>query len=198
MDASRLVDRFSCYSPSVSLDGQYIAFTKFFAPHGVPSPDDHTMLYLVARSASENRPSRVSENDDINVGFPLYPAGIGNRPTDNVDVSPAEAHVLVSYYIWQDANEFFFADNRAGQLAVVWVVMRDNAAVVRDRVVATSQIEMLKQHLTRQGFLSIKMQGDSVEVVLNSNAKHPVVIGLNLNDFRAVGSVNLARKPDGS
>jgi len=179
--ASRLVDRFSCYSPSVSPDGQYVA-----------------MLYLVARSASENRPSGAGTDDDIDVGFALYPADIGNREADNVDVPPSEAHTLVSYYVWQGSNEFFFADNRAGQIRVVSAEIRYATAVVRDLLVPPQQTETVKQYLTRQGFLSMKLAGGALQLTINSNPKRPVVIGLSLSDFEVVESVDLARKPGGS
>jgi hypothetical protein len=186
--ARRLEDRFRCYSPSVSPDGQYVVFTKFFAPHGIPSPDDHTMLYFVARSASENRPSGAGLGDEIDVGSPLYPAGIGNREADNVDVPPTEGHVLVSYYVWQGPDDVFFADNCAGQIRVVWAQIKRGTAAVRDLVAPPQQIEAAKQYLTRQGFLSLKPAGDSLQLVINSNPKHPLVVSVGLGNFEAAGT----------
>jgi hypothetical protein len=191
--AGRLLDRFSCYNPSISSDGQYIAYTKFFAPHGVPSPDDHTMLYIVSKSAAQNRPDGVRPDDDIDVGFPLYPPGIENREADNVDVPAENAHVLSSYYVWKNSRELFFVDATPEQSRVVWVQVGGSVATVRDMVLPQTRIDKVKHYLS-QGFVSVQFPDDLVRVTIKANAARPSVLDLSPADFASAGTVNLEKK----
>jgi hypothetical protein len=133
-----------CYSPSISPDGKYIAFTKFFPPHFVTSPADHSMLYVVARSPHENRPEGILPSDEVNVGFEVFPPGIGNRDSDNIGVAPGSDYSVAGgdIYIWKGNDQYFFADGVdfspngvAGQLSLVWVSIGNGSASVRTAAV---------------------------------------------------------------
>ncbi len=143
-NTSRLTDRFMCYDPAISPDGQYIAFTKFFPPHFVTSPADHSMLYVVARSPHENRPEGILLSDEVNVGFEVFPPGIGNRDSDNIGVAPGSDYRVAGadIYIWKGNDQYFFADGVdfspngvADQLSLVWVSIGNGSASVRTATV---------------------------------------------------------------
>ena len=196
--ASRLVDRFACYDPAVSADGQYIAYTKFFAPHGVPAPEDHAMLYVVARSLLENRPldlrKDIIASDDEDVGFAVYPPGIGNREGDNVNVPPESAHIVAGYYFWKDAGQYFFADRTPKEFRMVWVAIAHGAAVVRSLVIPPSQSGFVQKEFPPR-LEDAKFEGESAKLTIRTNVIRSVVV--SLAGFTKVGSVDLAARPAG-
>lgn len=109
---AQVTDSFLCYSPSISPDGRYVAFVKYFPGHGIESADDHYMLYDVSLSPTENRPMGVEPKDAIVVGAAVYPEGIGNRRGDNIDVGASGSHNMASeLFYWNvESNAFVFAD----------------------------------------------------------------------------------------
>jgi hypothetical protein len=69
----KVIDKFLCYLPSLSSDGRYIAFVKFYPPHFAEGTDDHYMLYDVAKAPVENRPTDIPSDDWKTVGKCIYP-----------------------------------------------------------------------------------------------------------------------------
>ena len=123
LNNARLADKFLCYEPNVSPDGQFISFVKFFPPHGGDDPEDHYMLYDLSKDAAGNRPSGVAANDSKAVGVTVYPVGTGNRPFDNIHHAEPAAHRLSSAgFFWNAAgNKVVFADAYEGQISVIAV-----------------------------------------------------------------------------
>ncbi|MGH9530737.1 MAG: hypothetical protein ACRD2S_12565, partial [Terriglobales bacterium] len=193
---SRVTDYFTCYIPAISADGQYVAYTKFFAPHGAPSPDDRALLYVVSESPAENRASGIRLDDHIDVGFAVYPAEIGNREADNVDVPPELAHTVGGFYIWKDSSRYIFADITANEFSVVSVTVDSGKADVRRLVIPPSQLGPLVSNYFPIRLSSATFENDKVRLILSSNITRPVVI--NMSDFVDVGSVNLTQRPKGS
>jgi hypothetical protein len=106
-----VADSFPCYSPTISPDGRYVAFVKFYPAHGVSSVEDHYMLYDVSLGASGNRP-RIARRDPAVVGHVVFPKGVGNEAGDNVDLSRTPLHRMASdaFYWKPDSKAFVFAD----------------------------------------------------------------------------------------
>ncbi|HEX8814187.1 MAG TPA: hypothetical protein VF753_01690 [Terriglobales bacterium] len=188
--ARRVLDRFMCYIPAVSEDGQYVAFTKFFAPHEVLSPEDHAMLYVVGRSASENRPPGAGLDDDINVGFALYPVGMGNRDGDNVNVQPGASHAVAGYYFWRGIADYFFAVRAAKEFQIIWVSIAGGKALVRGSTVAGLGPE-------RNDFPfrldDVEREGDDIKVSVRSNTTR--LIALRAGQFADLASTRLYATP---
>ncbi len=193
--SSRVADHFTCYTPAISPNGRYVAYTKFFAPHGAPSPDDHAMLYDVAKSPSENRPLGVGLDDHIDVGFALYPPGISNHESDNVDVLPNLAHVFAGYYFWEDPNQYFFASRSADEFKVVWVAISGSTARVRDVTIPPSQLP-IRQNGFPPRLLNFRLEGDLARLSLMSTAQRTIQV--DLSTFISIESVDLGKPPLGA
>lgn len=113
LGSAKLIDKFVCYLPSMSRDGWYIAFVKFYPSHFAEGTDDHYMLYDIAKGAAENRPPETPSDDWKTVGKPIYPVGIGNRDNDNIGIPNGSQHFSKSEVFWNpDREEFLFADQR--------------------------------------------------------------------------------------
>jgi hypothetical protein len=114
-------DEFWGYIPSISPDGRYIAFAKFFPTHpGADLVEYHYMLYDTAKSAAQNRPFGIDPTDTMNVGTTMYPVGIGNKPYDNYG---REDHMAASGTFFWDPNSetVLFADHSHEVLSLVLV-----------------------------------------------------------------------------
>lgn len=79
-----VIDRFSCYIPAVSPNGEYVAFIKFYPMHFSEGVEDHYMLYDVKKDPVQNRPKGISVDNWLIVGNPIYAPGIGNEEYDNI------------------------------------------------------------------------------------------------------------------
>lgn len=128
-----LADRFTCFSPSVSPNGHYVAFVKFFPPHFVEGPEDHEMLYTVVGSARQNRPPTSMLSETIDVGLPVYPPGIANVAFDNINRPSGTEHRFASVgFFWApDSSQYVFADLTANTFSLVRVVVNTNLHVSR-------------------------------------------------------------------
>ena len=192
--SARVVDRLTCYSPAVSPSGYYIAFTKFYGPHFTPSPEDHNLLYVVARSPSENRPSGIQITDDENVGYTMYPPGIGNRKGDNINAPLGVSHSISGYYIWKDAAEYLFDDTTASELSIVSVRIDKNVANVRRLIVPAHVLGATNGSPSR--LLAVRPTDETLRLeIANSTSRQ---ISVRSVDFSSVGSVDLAHRPTAS
>jgi len=189
--AGRVVDIFTCYEPATSPDGYYIAFTKLFGPHSAPSPEDHSMIYSVARSASENRPRGIRADDEVDVGFAVYPWGIGNAMADNLEVPSKSAHTVGGGYHWRD-SQYFFADRAAGKVEIVWVAIANEIATVHSLAVSASQLGP-----TQNGFpptlVDAKLEGDKLKLAVSTNQARTIVA--STAEFVRLGSISLSGQP---
>ena len=131
-----ILDHFWAYDATLSPDGQFISFIKFFPPHFVEGPTDHVMVYDVTRSASENRPAGIELDDQINVGRAVYPANI--QTTDsNVGVPESEVtRVSLDMFFWApDSSTFIFPAAFRTQMDLVMVTpSHDKSGVKTFRV----------------------------------------------------------------
>ena len=106
---ARIVDEFLAYSPTLSPNGQFIAFVKMYPAHFVDGVSDYVMLYDLTRSASGNRPPGVTTDQEIDVGMPVYPPNI--QTTDgNTGLPEAEINrVMSDMFFWApDSSKFAF------------------------------------------------------------------------------------------
>lgn len=148
--SARVIDKFLCYQPSVSPDGHYIAFVKFYPAHFAGNTEDHYMLYDLDKKSEENRPTGVPGDDWKNVGSNVYPIGIGNRVGDNVELPEGHLHESRSGFYWNsNGREFLFADqvNSSNEIDLVLVDIRaDRKITVRTAQQGTEQVcSMLKE-----------------------------------------------------
>jgi hypothetical protein len=122
----QITDSFEGFNPTVSPNGRFIAFIKFYPPHFVRGADDHYMLYDVEKTAIENRPAAVPLDDLIDVGMNVYPGG-GNKEDDNLGVLSRREHHAMSSFSWSaDSGKLVFAD-QAESLTVVLVKVLGSA-----------------------------------------------------------------------
>jgi len=110
----RLIDSFYCFYPTVSPDRRLVAYVKVFPAHFVEGTSAEYLLYDFELSPQENRPSSkaASLGDHMNVGFPIYPPGSLNLPSDNVLVAADKTHTIASDgFFWsKDSKMLGFAD----------------------------------------------------------------------------------------
>ena len=83
MTAMRVADFFLAYEPHVAPTGRYVAFIKFYPPHGVEGADNRYLLYDVAQTPRANRLPNIGLSDMADVGVTVYPVGTANREGDN-------------------------------------------------------------------------------------------------------------------
>lgn len=123
LDALNISDNFLCYEPSLSPDGKYIAFIKFFPPHGAEGAEDHYMIYDLSKSAAQNRPPGIPTTDWKTVGFTVYPSGVGNHEFDNLHSAEGSMHSFSSAgFFWSPAGDkVVFADTCQGGLSILLV-----------------------------------------------------------------------------
>jgi hypothetical protein len=109
----RIVDRFLCYNPALSPDGESIAFVKFYPPHFDPGVSDLVMVYDVAKGKAKNRPHEAGVDELIDVGSPVYPAGIQTQsPNDGLPES--QINSVTSPFFWAaDSSRFAFTARHA-------------------------------------------------------------------------------------
>jgi len=150
-----IIDHFKCYSPSISPDGKYVAFIKFFPSHFIDNAEDHYMIYDVAASPVDNRPTEgdpYRHYHDTLVGRCLYPEGIGNKPGDNFDLKlpssdrPADDrdlhHAVSENFFWSpDSRGFVFADSYKGKYQAVQI-----------RILGVDQVEVLSAEVPVREF----------------------------------------------
>lgn len=138
MDRMRIADSFMAYRPSVSPDGAYVSFIRFYPPHAYDEDqDDCYLLYKTGVSPEENRPKVRSfkgyqPHKEFDVGAPILP-----RPkTDPMDsCQSADSSIERGYhkmaatrFTWSsDSRRLAFSDRRtASDHALVLVSLSDN------------------------------------------------------------------------
>jgi hypothetical protein len=173
-----VADTFFAYSPSISPNGRFIAFVKFYPAHFVDGTDDHCVLYDTFRSASENRLVNGSLADRTNVGLPVFPR-VPNRDGDNTDVPPLQQHHLMAQkFFWQsDSARYVFAETHAtGEWSAVLVSLSTgvpSAAVAileRNQICArlgknNCDVTLAEAELTPDGVL-LELQGVGADSAL--------------------------------
>jgi hypothetical protein len=127
LDRAVIKDEFLALDPSVSPDGRFIAFVKFYPTHFVQGVEDHYMLYDTKLDAARNRPSAVSVHDPGTVGVAVFPFGVGNRPGDNTEVKSRATHHLASEsFFWQDDGaSYILLDHFENRYTIVRVRLQD-------------------------------------------------------------------------
>lgn len=134
VDRPSVSDRFLGYEPTMSPDGHYISFIKFFPPHAAENAEDHYMLYDLIKDAAHNRPRGNSFDDWQTVGVTVYPSGIGNHDVDNLHRPQSAVHMLSSEgFFWDSSSDqLVFADDYQGSTSVVLVdVLPDGKVTTR-------------------------------------------------------------------
>ncbi|HEY1215867.1 MAG TPA: hypothetical protein VGE93_19735, partial [Bryobacteraceae bacterium] len=112
-------DSFLCYSPEISPDGRFVVFVKFYPAHGIMSAEDHYMIYDVEKSADGNRPLNQSPHPAV-VGKVLFPPGVGNVASDNVDIDgPVHTMVSEKFFWGDDSRTVGFAEVFNGNYTLV-------------------------------------------------------------------------------
>jgi hypothetical protein len=126
LDRLSIKDKFLAYNPSVSPDGRWASFVKFYPSHFVDGPTDEYMLYDLASSARENRPAGVALSDSTNVGILFFPPHAINRDGGNTGVPEGQIHHMASEsFSWApNSGSFLFADEYAGNVSAILVAVR--------------------------------------------------------------------------
>lgn len=130
-----IIDHFWAYEPTLSPDGRWIAFIKFFPAHGVDSPESQYRLYDVAKTTTGNRPRRPDRGtgapDPVTeVGVSIYPLRASEIDRENVGVDDGTAHESASPFFWDaDSSKLVFADAQAATMSIVMVSMSPTASV---------------------------------------------------------------------
>jgi WD40-like Beta Propeller Repeat len=121
VDTGVVTDSFDAFYPAVSPDGRFIAFIKFYPPHGATGTEDHLMLYDMTKGVVTNRPTGVRRDNRIDVGQNVYP-GNGNKENDNVGVPDRLSHQSPGLTFWSpDSRKLAFIDQTQEVLRLVLV-----------------------------------------------------------------------------
>jgi hypothetical protein len=136
-----VLDSFLCYSPSISPDGRYIAFIKFYPSHSISNAEDRFMVYDAALGPTQNRPSGIRSHPAV-VGHVVYPVGASNLPGDNVDIGDRGVHQIASEsFFWdQSSKKFIFADRFKQQYSAVLVQAKESEFTVLTAAIPASLI----------------------------------------------------------
>lgn len=198
-NASKLIDDFMCYEPAISRDGKYIAFTKFYPPHGIESADDHSMLYAVERSPQENRPKGAHLSKDEDVGFEIYPPGKGNWARDNIGVADRPDNIVAGGYFWKGSDQYFFAygvsiapRGVAGEPSLVWVLIGDGTVSIR--TVSVTQKKQASEYASLAYLQRIDVTGSGFATKFSEPVLKHV---FHREDFVSDGFVDLTALPMG-
>ena len=168
-------DKFLCYWPTISPHGDYVSFVKLFPAHPEQPVSAHYMLYDLRKNARQNRPANVDTADYKNVGFCVYPVGIGNRDLDNVRVPAAEIHTMSADRLFWDATgeRLVFADIYQDQTWVVLVDLGfDRRATTKTTLLSTA---LCGSTVGQGGACTLRLEqvrfGDSAEPALTLSLK---------------------------
>ena len=122
---SSVVDDFLCYDPSVSPDGRFIAYEKFFTEHEQPlfSQSAVYLVYQTRKSADDNRPKLLGSDGPYAVGFPVYPRENAADRAYKPLLSPASRsiHSRMSHIKWLTATKLTFRDRFKGSISQVTI-----------------------------------------------------------------------------
>lgn len=136
ISTGKLVDSFYCYVPSISPDGRYVAFVKFYPAHGVTHVEDHYGLYDLQHSPKENRPTH-NHRDLATVGKILFPINMGNIAGDNVELARSPLHEMAGErFFWSNnSRQCVFVDRMANiWTAVMFSTGAENPSVLTYRI----------------------------------------------------------------
>ena len=123
MQSNSIIDRFTCYIPAVSPNGEYVAFIKFYPMHFSEGVEDHYMIYDLTKDPAQNRPKGISVDNWLIVGNAVYPPGIGNKEYDNINKSPEVSSSKSLLYWTRDSKAVLFANNGQtdGEINIIMV-----------------------------------------------------------------------------
>jgi hypothetical protein len=109
--SGKIADKFLCYLPSVSPDGHYVAFIKFYPSHFAEGATDKYLLYNLAKTASANRNPNTPLSEWVTVGKPIFPPGTTNVPGDNTNRQESDAYASASELFWSpDSKRVVFLE----------------------------------------------------------------------------------------
>lgn len=133
--SGRIADRFLCYLPSVSPDGHYVAYIKFYPSHFAEGTTDKYMLYNLGKTPSENRNPITSLSEWISVGRTVFPPGTDNLPGDNTNQQEFDTHACASELFWSpDSRRIAFLERESIGYELV------QASLESDGRVSTSEL----------------------------------------------------------
>ena len=114
LPTGKVLDRFSCFMPSVSPDGRFVAFLKSFPGH--PGPVSVSAEYLVYSLVD------VPASRDAHLGA-VYPPGVTNQPGGSlVPGLESPVHWISSERLfWIDEDTLAFTDHYPGEAKLVVV-----------------------------------------------------------------------------
>lgn len=124
---------FYAYRPSVSPNGEFVTFTKFYPPHFVQGASDVNLLQSVSGAFLGSKMKSSKAEDRVNIGLAVYPPHSSNREGDNVGVPEQRVHHFVSREcFWSgDSDKYVFADQSPDGLMLVVVTINGSGTAVR-------------------------------------------------------------------
>jgi hypothetical protein len=137
LQSNAIIDRFTCYVPAVSPNGEYVAFIKFYPMHFSEGIEDHYMLYDLKEDPAQNRPKGISTENWQIVGNAVYPPGIGNEEYDNINRPPSGACLSKSGLYWtEDSRYLLFANSfqSVGEIDIVLVEIQEGGKTLAKTV----------------------------------------------------------------
>lgn len=104
--SGKKLDTFLAIQPSVSPEGRYVAFVRFYQQHGVETVEDQIRVYDMAKSGRENRHGQAPDDDNEEIGIAVHPkAGKDGHVPENMNV-PFTTSVESSFAWSADSSEF--------------------------------------------------------------------------------------------
>lgn len=166
LGSGAVLDKWLCFDPSVSPDGDLIAYRKVYPVHFTDGVSSVYLVYQTGRSPAENRAAGIPLTDTTNVGTPVYPDGATNVPGDNTHLDEGVRHQLASDgFFWTGSRKLAFADRSARLNSIV---VADLAAGIDLPQITVTSLDT-NQILSRDGCREFRDQGREHEAMLVSN-----------------------------
>jgi hypothetical protein len=129
-DARATIDEFWAYNATISPDGKWLIFLKFFPSHFVDSPEYQYRIYSLDLTPAQNRHAdsvqsgSTATSSKVDVGTPIWPASISEAMRPNIGINVKNAHIARSPFFWSaNSNYVSFIDEHEGYLNLVTVVL---------------------------------------------------------------------------
>lgn len=197
---AKITDRVFCMAASISPDGHFLAFVKFFPPHFVDGVEAHYMLYDFTKSAQQNRPLKAKLSDPATVGVTIYPPNIRNSEGDNTNLNPSNIHMLASEELsWNpDSRSLLFADSYHDEYSLVFAQVDSTKNGVQlsrftlDKGLICGAIESPAHcylHVAQINFGKHSAEFEARVTRMNGGTGFTKTVVVNRNEFLAVGDV---------
>lgn len=146
LHVAKLSVEFPCYKPTVSADGSFISYVRFFPREQACSGSaQYALLRVEAMGAADSFRAKTESAGKI-----FYPMGEG-WSTPNIGIPHERQHLFAShrFFYRSDNNQMVFADRVDDALKVIWVSgLKEQTLTVREWTVPGERVYPVEQKTT--------------------------------------------------